>query len=70
MLDADYDLILSTATNRRLFRDPDIHGPYVPVRSYDAQGDVIATAHNLREADYIIRQTQRRPSWQGVDAAD
>lgn len=68
--DADYDLILSTPANRRLFRDPDIHGPYVPVRSYDAQGEVIATARNLREAEYTLRHLERRPSWQGADVAD
>lgn len=69
--DADYALILSTPANRRLFRDPDIYGPYNVVRSYyngEAQGRQIA--RNLRDADYLIRQTQRRPSWQGADVGD
>jgi hypothetical protein len=66
----DYDLILSTPANRRLFRDPDIHGPYVPVRSYDAPGQMIGVAHTNREAEYLIRQTRRRPSWQGADVSE
>jgi len=68
--DHDYDLILSTPANRRLFRDPDIHGPFVPVRSYDAPGEVIATAHNMREAEYLIRQTRRTPQWRGADVSE
>jgi hypothetical protein len=68
--DDDYALILSTPANRRTFRDPDIYGAYVPVRSYDAPGNVVATARNLRDADYLIRQTQRRPSWSGADVGD
>jgi hypothetical protein len=68
--DDDYTLILSTPANRRMFRDPDIYGPYLAVRSYDAPGEVIATANSLREIDYISRQLQHRPSWSGTDTAD
>ncbi len=68
--DADYDLILAVPGNRRLFRDPDIHGPYVAVRSYDTPGEVIGIAHNGREADYLIRSTQRRPQWSSAKPGD
>lgn len=68
--DDDYALILSTPTNRRLFRDPDIHGAYVPVRSYEAPGEVITVARNLNEVDYAMRQLKSTPHWQGADTAD
>lgn len=68
--DHDYDLILSTPANRRQFRDPDIHGPYIPVRSYDAPGEVVTIARNLREVDYAMRHLTRAPQWSGVDVAD
>jgi hypothetical protein len=68
--DADYALILSTPYNRRHFRDPDIHGPYVPVRSYDTPGEEIGRARSLRDAEYLMRHVTRRPQWSGTDVAD
>lgn len=67
--DADYDLILSTPANRRLFRDLDIHGPYVDVRSYEAPRIVTSTtvATTAKEASYLMGQTKRTPNWQGSD---
>jgi len=58
VLDADYDLILSTPFNRRLFRDPDIHGIYQDLRSYDAPGIVTSRteATSIREMEYLQRQ--------------
>lgn len=56
--DADYDLILGHPGNRRLFRDRDMHGPYLDVRSYEAPGIVTAreVTTNQRDANYMMRQ--------------
>lgn len=67
--DTDYDLILSTPANRRLFRDPDIHGPYQDVRSYADPGIVRGqhVATSAKEAGYLLGQMKRTPNWQGID---
>lgn len=69
VLEADYHLILSSPANRRLFRDPDIHGPYRDVRSYDSADATKArhVATTAKEAGYLIGQTKRTPNWQGTD---
>ena len=66
--DADYDLILSMPGMGQKFRDPDIHGPYQDVRSYDGPG-VVTQRHvaPLSDANYIMRQLKAAPSWQGTD---
>lgn len=67
--DADYDLILSSPGNRRLFRDPDIFGLYQDVRSFNGPGIVTSRteARSAKEAEYLMRQTKHQPNWQGAD---
>jgi len=66
----DYNLILSEQGNRRLFRDPEIHGPYVDVRSY-ANPPVLSrmVTADQRDIDAFMRERTHRPSWSGVDTA-
>lgn len=64
----DYHLIMGSP-QRRLFRDPDLHGPYVPVRSYDAYQ--VAERHTGNKSDLVhyIKETTRQPQWSGADVA-
>ena len=66
--DADYALILKHPFSRSRFRDPDLHGPYENVRSYDGPG-VVTQQHiaPAKDADYILRQLKAAPTWQGTD---
>jgi hypothetical protein len=71
--DDDYRLILSTVEDRQRFRDPDIHGPYTPVRSYDVEPEAmreVGRATTQPEVNYLVRQTQHRPQWQGAEVSD
>jgi hypothetical protein len=67
--DADYDLIMKWPNNRRLLRDPEIHGLYQDVRSYNVPGEVVFEARNMKDVEYMIRQTANlnKPQWQGTD---
>lgn len=66
--DHDYRLILAVQGHTHLFRDPDIHGPYVDVRSY--AGAPVTERHETRsqsDVDALMRDYTRRPTWSGAD---
>lgn len=61
----DYHTILSKA-DRRFFRDPDLHGPYVPVRSYDAYTVIERGSGNNVDLDHFVKENTRSQQWAGV----
>lgn len=67
--EADYRLIFAHPASRRRFRDPDLHGPYQDVRSYEAPGIVThrEVSTSMRDVEYMLRQTSRNQTWQGSD---
>jgi len=66
---ADYRLIFAHPASRRRFRDPDRHGPYQDVRSYDGPNIVThrEVSRSMRDVEYMLRQTTAAKNWQGSD---
>lgn len=66
----DYDLIIRQFDLRRLFRDPDRHGLYQDVRSYN-EGIVTDTymARDASDVRQLVRQHSRQQQFGGVDLA-
>ena len=65
--DDDYALILSVQGNTRIFRDPDIHGPYTDARSYDAPPTATYITKDQGDVDALMRELTRRPQWSGAN---
>lgn len=65
--DHDYDLILATPGQRRLFRDLEVSGPYAPIRSYDVYPVVSRHAGNAGTLNDFIKDRTRTPQWAGTD---
>lgn len=63
----DYDLLMSVAPVRRLLKDPEIVGPYQPVRSYEAPVIERHVARDGGDVQALQRQYRRVPTFTGAD---
>lgn len=65
--DNDYRIIVRDFGLRRLFADPDIVGPFVEVRSYDAPVKERHVARDMSDVRALRREFSRTPQFRGVD---
>jgi len=66
--DNDYHVILGNA-DRRFFRDPDLHGPYIPTRAYDAYPAIERHSGDKADLKHFVDEHTRKPQFSGVDVA-
>lgn len=64
----DYDLLMQFRNIRWLFQDPDVHGLYKPVRSYEAPVLEKHVARDMGDVKALMRQYERKEMFPGFSA--
>lgn len=64
--DADADLIRNAAFIRGWFQDPDVHGSFAPIRTFDYEVVEEQDFVDLNEARRYERDLQEKKQWSGV----